>query len=219
MSLRTVVLLSGTGTNLQAILDRMSSGALDLEIVAALSNKPEAEGLRRARKAGIPAIGMPPSDHSDRQSWWQAIGIRLRSLAPDLLVLAGFMHIIPPALCRTYEGRVLNIHPSLLPRYPGLHTYRRVLESGDSFHGSTVHFLTSELDAGPLVAQARIGVTGEDDEASLKARVQACEHVLYPRVLDWISRGRLRMGERHAMLDESELIKPIVFEEQELLCS
>ena len=216
MSLRTVVLLSGTGTNFQAILDRTASGSLDIEPVGALSDRLDAQGLERARRAGIPAIAMPRGDFLDARSWWDGIAARLRALSPDVLVLAGFMRILPPELCREYQGRVFNIHPALLPKYPGLNTYRRVLAGGDRWHGTTVHFVTEDLDAGPRVAQARIRVGRGDDEDSLRARVQACEHVLYPRVLEWMSQGRLAMGARHATLDGSDLIEPVMFEEEEL---
>ncbi|MDE0244937.1 MAG: phosphoribosylglycinamide formyltransferase [Gammaproteobacteria bacterium] len=217
MSLRTVVLLSGTGTNFQAILDRAASGSLDVEPVGALSDRPGAPGLDRARRAGIPAIAMSRGDFPDARSWWDGIAARLRALSPDVLVLAGFMRILPPGLCREYKGRVVNIHPALLPKYPGLDTYRRVLAAGDRWHGTTVHFVTDDLDAGPRIAQARISVGRGDDEDTLRARVQACEHVLYPRVLEWMSQGRLAMGARHAILDGSELTEPIVFEEGQLL--
>ena len=189
--MRTVVLLSGTGTNFQAILDRAASGSSGIEPVAALSDRVEAQGLDRARRAGIPAIAMPRGEFPDARSWWDEIAARLRTLAPDVMVLAGFMRILPPELCDEYRGRVLNIHPSLLPKYPGLNTYRRVL--------------------------ARIRVGQGDDEDSLRARVQACEPVLYPRVLEWMSQGRLAMSTRHATLDGSDLIEPVVFEEKELL--
>ena len=215
--MRTVVLLSGTGTNFQAILDRAASGEPGIDPVAAFSDLPRAQGLERARRAGLPAIAMPRGDFPDARSWWNGIAARLRTLAPDVLVLAGFMRILPAELCREYEGRVLNIHPSLLPKYRGLNTYRRVLAEGDRWHGTTVHFVTEDLDAGPRVAQARIRVGRGDDEDSLQARVQACEHVLYPRVLEWMSRGRLAMGARHARLDGSDLIEPVMFEEGELL--
>lgn len=217
MSLRTVVLLSGTGTNFQAILDRAASGLLDIRLVAALSDRVDAQGLERARRAGVPAIAMPRSDFKDGRSWWDGIAARLRALSPEVLVLAGFMRILPPGLCEEYAGQVLNIHPSLLPKYPGLNTYRRVLEAGDRWHGTTVHFVTDALDGGPPIAQARIRVGRGDDEDSLRARVQACEHVLYPRVLEWISLGRLAMGARHAILDGSDLIEAVMFEEEELL--
>ena len=215
--MRTVVLLSGTGTNFQAILDRAASDAVDVEPVGALSDRPGAQGLERARRAGIPAIAVPRGEFPDARSWWDGIAARLRTLSPDVLVLAGFMRILPPELCREYKGRVLNIHPSLLPRFPGLNTYRRVLAAGDRWHGTTVHFVTEDLDAGPRVAQARIRVGRGDDEDSLRARVQACEHVLYPRVLEWMSQDRLAMGARHAILDGSELSEPVVFEEGQLL--
>ena len=218
MSFRTVVLLSGTGTNFQAILDCVTAGTLDIKVIGALSDQPHAQGLERARKAGLAAYGMPRSDYPDSQSWWDGIGMRLRSMNAELLVLAGFMRILPPDMCQEYKGRVLNIHPSLLPRYPGLHTYRRVLEAGDPWHGTTVHFVTSDLDQGPPIAQARVRVSREDDEASLQTRIQACEHVLYPRVLEWIAQGRLAMGESQSILDQQKLNDPIVFEEQELLC-
>lgn len=217
MSLRTVVLLSGTGTNFQAILDRAASGTLDIEPVGALSDRPDAKGLERARRAGMPAIALPRGDYPDASSWWDGIAARLRALSPDVLVLAGFMRILPPELCREYKGRMLNIHPSLLPRFPGLDTYRRVLAAGDRWHGTTVHFVTEDLDAGPRVAQARIRVGRGDDEDTLRARVQACEHVLYPRVLEWMSQGRLTMGARHAILDGSNLTEAVVFEEGQLL--
>lgn len=217
MSLRTVVLLSGTGTNFQAILDRAASDAVDIEPVGALSDRTGAQGLERARRAGIPAIAVPRGDFPDVRSWWDGIAARLRALSPDVLVLAGFMRILPPELCREYKGRVLNIHPSLLPKFTGLDTYRRVLAGGDRWHGTTVHFVTEDLDAGPRVAQARIRVGRGDDEDSLRARVQACEHVLYPRVLEWMSQGRLAVGARHAILDGRELIEPVVFEEGQLL--
>ena len=215
--MRTVVLLSGTGTNFQAILDRAASGAPDIEPVAALSDRIEAQGLERARQAGIPAIAVPRGEFPDARSWWDEIAARLGSLAPDVLALAGFMRILPPQLCREYRGRVLNIHPSLLPKFPGLDTYRSVLAEGGRWHGTTVHFVTEDLDAGPRIAQARIRVGRADGEDSLRARVQACEHVLYPRVLEWMSQGRLAMSGRHATLDGSELIEPVMFEEEELL--
>ena len=217
MGLRTVVLLSGKGTTFQAILDRAASGSLDIDLSGVLSDRSEAQGLERARRAGIPAIAMRRGDFPDACSWWNAIAERMRALTPEVLVLAGFMRILPGDLCKEYAGRVLNIHPSLLPKYPGLNTYRKVLEAGDCWHGTTVHFVTGELDAGPPIAQARIRVGGGEGEDALRARVQACERVLYPRVLEWMSQGRLAMGARHAILDGSDLIEPVMFEEEELL--
>jgi len=219
VNLRTAVLLSGAGSNFQSILNRAASGNLKIKVVAALSDQTDAQGLKRARAAGIPAVAVPPSGYPNPRSWWDAFSRRLRSFSPDVLALAGFMRILPASMCDEYSGRALNIHPSLLPRYPGLSTYQRVLKAGEAWHGTTLHFVTRELDSGPLIAQARLRVTGEDNEASLKARVQACEHVLYPRVLQWMADGRLTMGGSRAILDERELLKPIVFEEQELLCA
>ena len=217
MRLRTVVLLSGAGTTFQAILDRAASGLLEVDLAGVISDRSEAQGLERARRAGVPAIAMPRSDFPDACAWWDSMAERLRALTPDALVLAGFMRILPGKLCREYAGQVLNIHPSLLPKHPGLNTYRKVLDAGDYWHGTTVHFVTEQLDAGPRIAQARIRVGRGDGEDALRARVQACERVLYPRVLEWMSEGRLAMGKRHAALDGSDLIQPVMFEEEELL--
>ena len=217
MRLRTVVLLSGAGTTFQAILDRAASGLLEVDLASVISDRSEAQGLERARRAGVPAIAMPRSDFPDACAWWDSMAERLRALTPDALVLAGFMRILPGKLCREYAGRALNIHPSLLPKHPGLNTYRKVLDAGDYWHGTTVHFVTEQLDAGPRIAQARIRVGRGDGEDALRARVQACERVLYPRVLEWMSEGRLAMGKRHAALDGSDLIQPVMFEEEELL--
>ena len=217
MGLRTVVLLSGAGTTFQAILDRAASGLLEVDLAGVISDRSEAQGLERARRAGVPAIAMPRGDFPDACAWWDTMAERLRALTPDVLVLAGFMRILPRELCKEYAGRALNIHPSLLPKYPGLNTYRKVLEAGDCWHGTTVHFVTGELDAGPPIAQARVRVGPGDGEDTLRARVQACERVLYPRVLEWMSHGRLATGARHATLDGSDLIEPVMFEEEDLL--
>jgi len=212
-----VVMISGSGTNLQAILDATADGSVPVRVKAVLSDVPGAFGLERARQAGVPAECLPASDFADRASFDQALGRRLEQLSPGLVVLAGFMRILSAALVRDWYGRMLNIHPSLLPGYRGLHTHRRVLEAGEMEHGTSVHFVTEELDGGPLIAQARIRIRGDDTETSLNRRIQALEHRLYPLVVGWFGSGRLRLGANGVELDGAPLETPIIREEAELL--
>lgn len=212
-----VVMISGSGTNLQAILDATADGSVPVRVKAVLSDVPGAFGLERARQAGVPAECLPASDFADRASFDQALGRRLEQLSPGLVVLAGFMRILSAPLVRDWYGRMLNIHPSLLPVYRGLHTHRRVLEAGEMEHGTSVHFVTEELDGGPLIAQARIRIRGDDTETSLNRRIQALEHRLYPLVVGWFGSGRLRLGANGVELDGAPLETPIIREEAELL--
>lgn len=212
-----VVMISGSGTNLQAILDATAAGRLPVRVKAVLSDVPGAFGLERARQAGVPAECLPASDFADRASFDQALGQRLEQLAPGLVVLAGFMRILSAPLVRAWSGRMLNIHPSLLPKYRGLHTHRRVLEAGETEHGTSVHFVTEELDGGPLIAQARIRIRENDTETSLNQRIQALEHKLYPLVIGWFGDGRLRLGPDGVEFDGATLETPVIREEAELL--
>lgn len=158
MKKRLVVLISGSGSNLQALIDACNSKALNAEIVAVFSNKADAYGLLRAQQAGIPALALSPAEFSSRDDFDAALQAQIDEYQPDLLILAGYMRILTPAFVRHYHGRMLNIHPSLLPKYPGLHTHRKALENGDAEHGTSVHFVTEELDGGPVILQARIAV-------------------------------------------------------------
>ncbi len=212
-----VVMISGSGTNLQAILDAAADGAIPVRVQAVLSDVPGAFGLERARRSGVPAECLPAADFDDRESFDRALGRRLEQLSPGLVVLAGFMRILSAPLVRQWAGRMLNIHPSLLPAYRGLHTHRRVLEAGERQHGTSVHFVTEELDGGPLIAQARIDIRAEDTEASLNRRIQALEHRLYPQVIGWFGAGRLRLGDSGVELDGAALTAPVIKEEAELL--
>lgn len=201
MTCRILVLISGSGTNLQALIDSLQSRPNEGQIVAVISNRPAALGLERACKAGIPAHAVDNRDYPDRESYDQALIQQIDRFDPDLVLLAGFMRILSPAFVAHYHGLLLNIHPSLLPNYKGLHTHQRVLDAGDEEHGSTVHFVTEELDGGPLVLQTRVPVLPDDTPSSLAAQVQQQEHHLYPLVMDWFIHGRLRLVDGCARLD------------------
>lgn len=205
MNHRLVVLISGSGTNLQAIIDAIENGTLDAHIALVICNVPGAPGLERAARHGIPTCVVPHREHPDRSSFDSALIGAIDPCQPDTLVLAGFMRILTDEFVRHYEGRMLNIHPSLLPRYPGLNTHRKALAAGDTLHGCSIHFVTDELDGGPVVAQAEVPVLKNDTEQSLSKRVQAREHLLYPLVLRWRAEGRLKLTENGVLLDESPL--------------
>jgi phosphoribosylglycinamide formyltransferase-1 len=208
--LPVAVLVSGFGSNLQALIDATAAGALRIELRLVAADRADAQGLERARRAGIRAECVPPSDYPDRAAWNVALGALLMGSGAELVVLAGFMRVLSPELVRDWRGRMLNVHPSLLPKYRGLHTHRRVLESGDAVHGTSVHYVTEELDGGPVILQARVPVRADDDEQSLARRVQAREHEIYPQVVDWVASGRLAWSAVGPCLDGQPLLEPIV---------
>lgn len=189
--LKIAVLISGSGSNLQAIIDAIARGGIDGRIAGVLSNRADAYGLVRARQAGIATAVITHGDFADREAFDAALMRQVDAWDVDVVVLAGFMRILTPGFVAHYEGRLLNIHPSLLPKYKGLHTHRRALEAGDAEHGCSVHFVTAELDGGPVVAQAAVPVLPGDDEERLAARVHGAEHHLYPQVLAWLAAGEL----------------------------
>ncbi|PKM31069.1 MAG: phosphoribosylglycinamide formyltransferase [Gammaproteobacteria bacterium HGW-Gammaproteobacteria-11] len=201
MACRIVVLISGSGTNLQALIDDLAPRSEHGQIVAVISNKADAFGLQRAQAAGIPTRALSHRDYPDRALFDQALCNVIDEFAPDLVLLAGFMRILTADFVRHFHGRLLNIHPSLLPKYKGLHTHARALEAGDREHGSTVHFVTEELDGGPLIVSARVSINATDTEASLAAKVQQGEHRLYPLAMNWFIQGRLRLQDNRACLD------------------
>jgi phosphoribosylglycinamide formyltransferase-1 len=213
--LRTVILVSGNGTNLQAIIDAVEAGSLTVELIGVISDRPDAFGLERARRAGILAIPIDYANCSSREQYNQWLERELTSLEPELVVLAGYMRIIPDPLVNAYCGRMLNVHPSLLPKYKALETYRRVLEAGDDCHGSTVHFVTSELDAGPAIIQYRVRVRNDETEDNLSARVQAGEYIIYPRAIEWFADGKLELRDDKVWLDDTELNQPVLVNESE----
>lgn len=205
-----VVLISGRGSNLQAILAARIPGA---QVRAVISNRPDAGGLEIARRHGIATVVVDSSAFASRAAFDAALAAAVEAHSPDLVVLAGFMRLLDERFVRSYEGRMLNIHPSLLPAFPGLHTHRRALDAGVALHGATVHFVTPELDAGPIVAQAAVTVRPDDDEDTLAARVLEQEHRLYPQAVRWFVEGRLRVeGARvrvdAAVLETAALISP-----------
>ncbi|MEA3275657.1 MAG: phosphoribosylglycinamide formyltransferase [Pseudomonadota bacterium] len=210
--LPVVVLISGSGSNLQALIDGAQTD-LPIVIRAVISNEADAFGLERARRAGIDARVLSHRDFATREEYDQALATLIDRFEPGLIVLAGFMRILTPAFVTRYRGRMFNIHPSLLPKFRGLHTHERALEAGETVHGASVHFVTEELDGGPLVLQARVPVDPGDDPDRLAARVLEQEHRIYPQVVRWFAEGRLRLGEDcRPRLDGWVLSKPLALE-------
>src|SRR5690606_5838137 len=209
-----VVLISGEGTNLQALIDASSDGRLEARIAAAISDRRDARGLERARQAGVEAIHVGPREFADRDAYERALAAAIDAHAPAAVVLAGFMRVLGADLVKRFEGRMLNIHPSLLPRHQGLDTHRRVLEAHDREHGATVHFVTEELDAGPAVIQYRMPVRPEDTAETLTERVHRGEHVILPRAAGWLASGRLQLAGDRVVLDGERLEGPVVLQEE-----
>ena len=200
---RLVTLISGTGSNLQAILDAIAAGSINAHPACVISSRADAAGLEKARADGVATTVAEDDD---------ALDDALDELAPDVIALAGFMRILKGELVHRFSGRILNIHPSLLPEYKGLRTHHRVLENGDRMHGCSVHFVTEALDAGPVVMQARVPVLDGDTPEALAARVLEREHVIYPRVLAWHCEDRLRLRDGRAVLDGKPLARPVLLE-------
>jgi phosphoribosylglycinamide formyltransferase-1 len=204
---RVVVLISGSGSNLQALVDRQQDSSLAIEIVGVISNRPSVSGLERASKASIPTALLDHQQFDNRKDFDTALIKLIDNYRPDLIVLAGFMRILTPELVQHYQGKILNIHPSLLPKHQGLHTHRRALEAGDTIHGVTVHFVTEELDGGPPVIQAIVSVDASDDENSLAKKVQRQEHAIYPMAVSWFAEKRLQIANNNVLLDGEPLPK------------
>lgn len=211
---RVAVLISGEGTNLQALIDAANAQRLGARIVVVVSNRSAARGLERARAAGIDALHLPALHGQARAEYDAALAELLAPRAPDLIVLAGFMRIFGPAFVERFAGRMLNIHPSLLPKHRGLDTHRRVLEAGDRWHGATVHFVTADLDAGPAIVRYRLPVRPGDTPESLAQRVHVGEHIILPRAVSWFAAGRLRLEGGSVMLDGRALSAPVSIDEE-----
>ena len=190
---RIVILISGRGSNMEAIVRACAAEGWPARVVAVISNRPAAAGLAWAQAEGIAAVGLDHRAHADRAAFDAALAAEIDRHQPDLVVLAGFMRILGAEFVRHYEGRLLNIHPSLLPAFAGLHTHQRAIDAGCKLAGATVHFVTPELDHGPIVIQAAVPVLPDDDEAALAARVLAREHVIYPRAVRWFVEDRLQL--------------------------
>jgi phosphoribosylglycinamide formyltransferase 1 len=205
------VLISGRGSNLRAILEESRKPNSAFAIRAVISDQPQAPGLQYALEAGIATEVLANTGFASREDYDAKLQARIARYSAQLIVLAGFMRILSAEFVTMHLGRMLNIHPSLLPAYPGLHTHRRVLEAGDKEHGATIHFVTPELDSGPRVIQAHVPVLENDDETSLSARVQAVELKIYPMVVRWYCEGRLTMRDNAAWLDGIRLREPVQF--------
>ena len=202
---RIVILISGSGSNMLAIAEAVKSGDIDAEVAAVISNRPEAAGLQKARDRDIPCVGLDHKEYQSREHFDVALMRKIDEYEPDVLVLAGFMRILTPDFVRRYEGRMLNIPPSLLPKYQGLNTHQRAIDAGDSEHGVTVHFVTEVLDDGPNVIQAAVTINADDDATNLQKRVQQQEHIIYPIAVKWFVSGRLVMKDNKALLDGKQL--------------
>lgn len=202
---RLVVLISGSGSNLQAFIDQCANGTLDACIVKVFSNKADAYGLTRAANAGISTEVIDHKQFASREAFDEAMGDAIDACQPDAVILAGFMRILTPAFVARFLGRMLNIHPSLLPKYPGLHTHQRAIDAGDHYAGASVHFVTAELDGGPVVLQAQVNIEANDTAATLADKTLTKEHIIYPRATQWLLEGRLSLHEDGAYLDQQKL--------------
>jgi phosphoribosylglycinamide formyltransferase-1 len=203
---RIVVMISGSGSNLQTIIDQIHRSQDAAQIVCVISNKPDAFGLQRAKDAGIAHVCVDSQSTSDdRAAYDQLLVSTIEEYQPDLIVLAGFMRILSEAFVNQYLGRLINIHPSLLPKYKGLNTHQRAIDNGDTEHGVSVHFVTPELDGGPVILQAKVPIFPEDNADDIAERVQVQEHQIYPLVVRWFVQNRLIMNDGLAFMDQQVL--------------
>ena len=210
-----VILISGRGSNMESLLETVTAGSLPVRLAAVISNRPEAKGLEAAAAKGITTRIVDHRQFDSREVFDSALASVIDEFAPDLVLLAGFMRILSDDFVRYYAGRLINIHPSLLPSFPGLHTHRRALAEGVKIHGCTVHFVTPELDHGPIIAQAAVPVLDDDDEVSLAARVLAQEHQVYPLVVRWFADGLLRVIEGRVIFDGTQAASGVLISPQE----
>jgi phosphoribosylglycinamide formyltransferase-1 len=207
-ALTLVVLISGQGSNLKAILDAIGQGQLNARVCAVISDRVDAAGLEYARRESIDTLALDAGDFPDKDDYDRALQGLIDRFEPGLVVLAGFMRILTPAFVQHYRGRLINIHPSLLPEFRGLNTHRRALEAGVSEHGASVHFVTEELDGGRVFLQVRVPVLPADDADQLAARVLKQEHRLYPQAIRWLAEGRIRWDEQQLLFDGQPLLEP-----------
>jgi phosphoribosylglycinamide formyltransferase 1 len=208
--LQLAILISGRGSNMASIARACLAGQINAQVRVVISDRPGVAGLDVARDLGIEALTIPWQGAAARGAFERALAESIDARRADLVVLAGFMRILSPQFATRYAGRMLNIHPSLLPKYTGLHTHRRVLDAGDGEHGASVHFVTAELDGGPLILQSRVPVLTGDTEPTLTARVQATEHIIYPKVIGMVADGRLTWDKGRVRLDGRPLDTPLV---------
>ena len=210
-------MISGSGTNLQAIIDAVQQGRIKATISAVISNRADAPGLQRARQAHINSVIIDQNAYNERDLYDKALISEIDQYHPDLIVLAGFMRILSDEFVRHYQNTILNIHPSLLPELKGLNTHRRALESSHQLHGASVHFVSNELDSGPVVLQAEVPVMPDDTETTLAARVLQQEHIIYPMAIAWYIDGRLEIHGNTVLLDNKVLHRPALWKSDRLI--
>lgn len=196
-----VILISGSGSNLQAFIDQINQGDLAINIKLVISNNPDAYGLERAKNANIPTASINHRNFFDRLEFDQALMARIDKTSPDIIILAGFMRILTSEFVNHYTNRLINIHPSLLPKYPGTNTHQRAIEANDDWHGASVHFVVPEVDAGPIIVQGQLPITETDTANSLQQRIRTVEHVIYPLAVKWFSEKRLSIENQQVLLD------------------
>ncbi len=213
---RIAILISGRGSNMQSIVKAVELGQIPGEICCVLSNKPKAAGLRFAKQNGIATESLNHKDYISREEFDTALVQSLASYNPDLIVLAGFMRILTPVFIDHFAGRIVNIHPSLLPKYPGLNTHERALHANDKQHGASVHFVTADLDAGPVIIQTVIDIEFEDTPEKLAIKVLAGEHVIYPLAIEWILNGDIQTDKNQCFFQGSAMVKPAKWYNQQL---
>ena len=202
--MRAVILISGNGSNLQSLID--NARKIDLEICSVISNKEDAFGLKRAKRANIMTHFVDPSLFKSREGFDKQLIIIIEELDISLIVLAGYMRILSSAFINHFSGKILNIHPSLLPKYPGLNTHRKVIDAKEKYHGASVHFVTDKLDGGPVVSQEIIKIDSNETEASLAQKVLQKEHILYPKVIHWYTQGRLKLIDKSTLELDGETL-------------
>jgi phosphoribosylglycinamide formyltransferase-1 len=217
--LRTTVLISGSGSNLQALIDARDAGELPIDIVQVISNEPGARGLLRAQQAGIATTRLEHRAFDRREDFDRALALLAAAGAPELVVLAGFMRIVGPAVVEAFRGRMINLHPSLLPKYRGTDTYRRALEAGDRQHGASIHFVTEELDGGPVISQVVVPVLAGDDAASLAARLAPLEHRLVVATVELFAAGRVECSDACVHFDGQALAQPLRLQSDDRLAA
>lgn len=207
------MLISGSGSNLQALIDAQLRNELGGNIVAVVSNRPDAFGLERAKQAGIDTKVVDHKQYQDRESYDKALETVIDGFQPDLVVLAGFMRILTDEFVNHYQGRMINIHPSLLPKYRGLNTHQRAIDDGEDQHGVSVHFVTPELDGGPVIIQSSVEIEENDNAEALAKRVQTQEHLIYPLAVKWFCQKKIELKNRHVFFEHKALKTPIKYQD------
>ena len=207
---RAVCLISGSGTNLQTIIENINNEILQIELVSVISDNPKAKGLQRAKREGIDTKIIDYSTYKNRREFDESLEIEMLSINPDLIILAGYMKILNINFCNIFAGRILNIHPSLLPKYKGLNTHQRAIDNREELHGASVHFVVPELDEGPVIIQYQFEIERHDDRNSLQKKVQEGEYIIYSKAIQWFSEKRLIFDSEKVYLDDKLLLKPSI---------